>query len=201
MQPIIAPPRVAAIALVCALTTSIACGAPHEGRDLADSRLDLRSGSSPYVSPGCGDGEVGHDEECDPTVDGWQDVCDDHCRRTSYASCSDPSQCPGENSNCAGYTSELGEPFCADFCASDDACTALPGFRAVCNFAWCALACDEGTCPNGMKCVPDMAWLDTSGQSRGGLDVCVIATAAMPRGDDDEECDAGVEGPDDDDDD
>lgn len=123
----------------------------------------------------CGDGEVADDEECDPMAPEWQELCDDECRRTAYAACATPEQCPGLNANCAAYTTLPEQQQCADFCKSDESCPVLPGFRSTCNFAWCAVLCEDGECPNGMTCVHEQSLVDYAGQVKGRADVCVNA--------------------------
>ncbi|HKU40007.1 MAG TPA: hypothetical protein VJR89_17725 [Polyangiales bacterium] len=151
------------------LVWAIACSARHR-----DATYAALSGKDAGATCGCGDGVVGPDEECDPRAPGWADACDDACRRTVYAPCSAPEDCPGANANCSAYTSDPDQVFCADYCEDDDDCPRLPGFDAVCNFAWCAVLCDQGVCPHGMRCVADQPLIDRAGASKGTAYVCVI---------------------------
>lgn len=95
--------------------------------------------------------------------------------RESYPPCDSADECAGPNDNCAAYTSDHEQQFCAALCQSDDECPVVPGYQAVCNFAWCAVVCDGGDCPDGMTCLEQRAVIDSTGASRGSFDVCVTA--------------------------
>lgn len=122
----------------------------------------------------CGDGVVAADEECDPAAPGWEAACDDACKRTQYQACQAPEDCAGEMALCAAYTRDPGQLFCGAYCETDDECIALPGFRTVCNFAWCVVLCDDGACPHGMTCVADQSLVDHAGHPYGMAGVCVV---------------------------
>ena len=124
--------------------------------------------------PKCGDGVLDANEECDPSAEGWAESCDSACKRTIYNHCYvEEGACTKLNQLCAAYVPEPESRFCADYCEHDSECTGLPGFRAQCNFAWCVVVCDDGQCPNGMRCVPNMVLLDHEGDTRGTEAVCV----------------------------
>ena len=140
----------------------------HESRTRGQPDAASESGE-------CGDGDVGDDEECDPMAPEWQDLCDESCHRTAYATCASPEECPTLNANCTAYTKRPEQQQCADFCESDESCPVLPGFRSTCNFAWCAVLCEDGECPNGMTCVQKQTLVDYDGHPKGGAGVCVNA--------------------------
>jgi len=167
---------------VAVLTTS-ACYSPWGDGDPLATRVHIaqrKSGDGSQTADSattaaicsCGDGKVDPDEECDPRAAGWSQACDERCQRTVYEACEHTEECPGLNSLCAAYTNAPGL-FCADYCENDAACPLLPGYGAVCNFAWCALRCADGACPNGMSCLRDQAVIDTMGESKGNADICV----------------------------
>lgn len=95
--------------------------------------------------------------------------------RESYPPCDSNQECAGPNDNCAGYTSDYEQRFCASLCLADDECPVVTGYEAVCNFAWCAVLCDDGDCPDGMTCVEGRKVIDSTGAERGDFDVCVTA--------------------------
>ncbi len=102
--------------------------------------------------------------------------CDSEDAVDRYQACYGESErCLELNSNCSGYTEDKAKSFCAKLCGSDEDCPTLDGFEAACNFAWCALLCDDAECPDGMECVQDVDFIDRDGNSRGPRDVCVIA--------------------------
>jgi hypothetical protein len=134
---------------------------------------DADSGTA---GPLCGNGFVDGAEECDPSALGWREVCDANCQRNAYEPCTDSvAECGGNNALCASYAAEVGSQFCADFCKTAADCPVLPGFRAECNLAWCAVLCDFGRCPAGMTCLRDVELLDFAGNSRGSRDVCIVS--------------------------
>ena len=168
-MPLTIAPRCAWI--ISCLALASACYAQRNEADESARHLGQTSDAG---ACGCGDGVVAAAEECDPEAPGWQGRCDASCKRTLYQACASPEDCSGLNSNCAAYTNDPGRPFCATYCERDADCPALPGFRAVCNFAWCAVPCDHGACPNHMLCLPDQRVLDHAGTARGEMSVCVI---------------------------
>jgi hypothetical protein len=93
---------------------------------------------------------------------------------TDYQPCESHSECEGSNDNCAAYVATGGHTFCAPFCVDDASCPAVPGFAAACNFAWCAVLCDDGVCPDGMSCQRSVTFVDNTGRSTGTRDVCVV---------------------------
>jgi hypothetical protein len=95
--------------------------------------------------------------------------------RTSYLPCARVEECPGLNAFCAGYTASPQQAFCADYCEQDSSCPVVSGFESVCNFAWCALLCDDGQCPSGMTCLEQQHLIDGSGDSKGSHGICVIS--------------------------
>lgn len=98
--------------------------------------------------------------------------CDPH----AYEPClADPHACNEADPNalCASYTSDPANSFCAPFCRTDGECPVVEGFGVVCNFAWCAVLCEDGRCPDGMVCVPSAVVLDWEGRPRTDSDVCV----------------------------
>jgi hypothetical protein len=159
-----APRRIASLAFALCLS----CGSSQTEHGNVDASAALA------LSEPCGNSQVEADEECDPVAEGWQESCDAECHRTSYVSCEQASDCEGLNANCAAYTREAGQQFCAPFCERDADCPAVPGFEARCNFAWCTLSCSDGSCPHGMACVRAQALVDERGEQIGQLDVCVI---------------------------
>lgn len=94
----------------------------------------------------------------------------------AYQACDgDPAQCELPNGNCARYTDDRRNAFCAPYCEGAQDCPRIPGYDAACNFAWCAVLCDDGACPDGMVCVHDSAFIDSTGAKQGRKDVCVTA--------------------------
>ena len=94
-----------------------------------------------------------------------------------YQPCVPPNDaCGGNNALCASYVADPDAGFCAPFCQLDLECPVVPGFEAGCNFAWCAILCDDGRCPVGMACVREVSFLDFRGNERGTRDVCVTAS-------------------------
>lgn len=126
----------------------------------------------------CGDGVVAPTEECDPAAPGWGDYCSPTCERTVYRACSAHEDCSEPVANCAAFTNEPQNQVCAAFCEDASGCPVLPGFDSACDFAWCAVTCRSGVCPNEMRCEPDFPLLDKQGQSVGTVDVCVAAPEA-----------------------
>jgi hypothetical protein len=125
------------------------------------------------VSPVCGHISAPEPEPCDPN----DAACAPPGRQALYQSCSGSSdECGDEpNTKCAAYT-QLGKNlFCAAYCEDDSACPTLPGFKAACNLAWCALLCNHGACPDGMICIADFPFKDCAGRDRGLKSVCVPA--------------------------
>jgi hypothetical protein len=163
------------VAFVCSAANSLAC---DTGAVTHVASSTLQQTEDAGLSDACGDGQLGADEECDPSVDGWEELCSDSCRRTVYFKCETSLECAGLNSNCSGYSREIPGQFCADYCEADSMCPDLPGFRAICNFAWCALRCQDGACPNGMTCIPEQTVLDHEGKHRSSTDICVPSADA-----------------------
>lgn len=162
------------VAFVCSVANSFACDTGSPARTgPSTSMRELQQNDDAGIPEGCGDGQLGIHEECDPKVDGWEERCSDACQRTVYVTCETSVECAGLNANCAGYNREIPGRFCADYCEGDAMCPDLPGFRSICNFAWCAVRCQDGYCPNGMTCVQDQTVLDHQGKGRGTTDICV----------------------------
>ena len=145
----------------------VGCYEQVADEDVAQIRSDV-------VAEHCGDGVVGSDEECDPAADGWQQACDAACNRTVYRHCESQPECDGPNDNCASYTRAHQEQFCANLCQVDADCPVVPDFESACNFAWCAVLCRDGQCPNNMRCVMSFDFIDGHGQPLGQRDVCVV---------------------------
>lgn len=136
-----------------------------------DSRAELDAES-------CGDGVVSAVEECDPTVPGWEDGCDASCTRTQFRACDLERGCEAPVNMCVSYTESEDQRFCARECDENSDCPVLPGFASACNFAWCAVLCDDGSCPLGMICVEGFPFLDREGRGLGPHDVCVIEASS-----------------------
>lgn len=174
--------RIYILAIACCVAGVTACDT--RGLDDGLARQSLRpaqdageSEAEDAGAPGpstCGNGRVAWNEECDPAAPGWEQKCDSDCQRKLYEPCERTDECPGLNALCAAYGGPPGSMFCASSCETDAACPELPGFRTVCNFAWCAVRCNDGACPNGMTCRRDQPLLDHTGKSRGNGDICVI---------------------------
>lgn len=168
------------LAVACCVAGTLACDSrePEDGMTSRALRAPDASGDAEDAGrpdpTTCGNGRVAWNEECDPAAPGWEQACDSTCRRSEYQPCERTEQCPGLNALCAAYGKPPGSMFCAEYCETDAACPGLPGFQSVCNFAWCAVRCNAGACPNGMICNRDQPILDRNGKSRGMADICVV---------------------------
>jgi hypothetical protein len=116
------------------------------------------------IGPGCGNGRIDPDEECERGVSpgpgqGTWDVtnCDTMCRRTVYQNCTTAARqqlCMDFNANCL-ITVVVGQ-----FCSPDvlcGFCPAAPGYQVNCGpdygLVGCHLACeDDGDCPADLYC-------------------------------------------------
>lgn len=167
------------------LVMSSACYAAHAEVDAPE----------PEPAPACSeaDGECGRPDEqemapycahplrppridrCDPGVSDVDRSCARPAPQATYESCATGQDvCSADpDAKCAAYTDNPANSFCAAYCESDDDCPTLPGFKAACNLAWCALLCAKGRCPDDMVCVRDLHFRDCVAADRGFLSVCV----------------------------
>ena len=105
------------------------------------------------LEDGCGNGRVDSDEECDPSVSGWNaSTCDaGSCERKIFETCrsTDPIPCSG------GETCGPTVHHCTTLCQNPatDCDPAPPGFSATCQGSACVIPCGAGSsCPPRMTC-------------------------------------------------
>jgi hypothetical protein len=146
---------------------------PGEG---CDDGQNVETGTCPHcVKAFCGDGYVQAGvEQCDPGASNWSGKCDALCKRTIYQACMTIDDCPSGN-NCAQWAAATtGFNTCAPTCTSDASCPSAPPYASACNLAYCALLCNNRTCPFGMVCAPGVTFLNSSGTMTGTRDVCIV---------------------------
>ncbi len=120
----------------------------------------------------CGNEVWDPEEECDPSVSGWSEVCDSDCTFKLYKPCSSAGAACGDGGICANY--QVGSEIilmCAPQCASASDCPAVPNRTNECVFVACALYCSGG-CPDGMRC-ETVADYDYNGAFEGDKAMCV----------------------------
>jgi hypothetical protein len=149
--------------------------------EMCDDGVNSETGACPHCSTAfCGDSYIQAGvEECEQNASGWgSQFCSPSCTRTIYKKC-DAAQTgacasEGQNTNCAAWVSSDASTYvCAPYCDTMTACPRPGGFEAFCSFAFCALLCRDGICPNNMRCARNVPLMDGLMGATVMRDVCL----------------------------
>ncbi len=129
----------------------------------------------------CNNGNLDPGEQCDPGMTGWSATCNSSdCTRRIYQACSAPGGPCGEGGVCGQYNQYQSgggsvqlAPICTKMCGTESDCPRVGDYENRCTFEACAILCDNGRCPPGMRC-DSIELFDFNGAWTGTAEACVL---------------------------